>query len=192
MGRRFVGLAAVFYATLLFATVVLNGIRSEDAFALGDSVPFSLASGTATACGTVALSIFFYRLLPGLRRLSDELAPLLVDGAKGRYLVLVSVFSGVGEEAFFRGALQPVLGLVLTSLLFGVLHVGPDRRYLVWSLWAIAAGFLFGFLYEWTGGLLAPMNAHVLHNAATLLLWRRYRTLGGKVSEGSVAMREEG
>ena len=192
MGRRFVGLAAVFYATLLFATVVLNGIRSEDAFPLGDSVPFSLASGTATACGTVALSIFFYRLLPVLRRLSDELAPLLVDSAKGRYLVLVSVFSGVGEEAFFRGALQPVLGLVLTSLLFGVLHVGPDRRYLVWSLWAVAAGFLFGFLYEWTGGLLAPMNAHVLHNAATLLLWRRSRTLGGKVSEGSVAMREEG
>ena len=171
MGRRFVGLAAVFYAALLSAAVVLNGVRGGDAFALGDSLPFGLAVGTATACGT---------------------APLLVDGAKGRYLVLVSVFSGVGEEAFFRGALQPVLGLVLTSLLFGVLHVGPDRRYLVWSLWAVAAGFLFGFLYEWTGGLLAPMTAHVLHNAATLLLWRRSRTLGGKASGGSVAMGEEG
>ncbi|MDP8950579.1 MAG: hypothetical protein M3N00_10150, partial [Actinomycetota bacterium] len=91
MGRRFVGLAAVFYAALLSAAVVLNGVRGGDAFALGDSMTFSLASGTATACGTVALSIFFYRLLPVLRRLSDELAPLLVDGAKGRYLVLVSV-----------------------------------------------------------------------------------------------------
>ena len=185
MGRRFVGLAAVFYAALLSAAVVLNGVRGGDAFALGYSLPFGLAVGTATACGTVALSIFFYRQLPVLRRLSDELAPLLVD-------VLVSVFSGVGEEAFFRGALQPVLGLVLTSLLFGVLHVGPDRRYLIWSLWAVAAGFLFGFLYEWTGGLLAPMTAHVLHNAATLLLWRRSRTLGGKASGGSVAMGEEG
>ena len=192
MGRRFVGLAAVFYAALLSAAMVLNWVRGGDSFALGDSMPFGLAVGTATACGTVALSIFFYRLLPVLRRLSDELAPLLVDGAKGRYLVLVSVFSGVGEEAFFRGALQPVLGLVLTSLLFGVLHVGPDRRYLVWSLWAVAAGFLFGFLYEWTGGLLAPMTAHVLHNAATLLLWRRSRTLGGKASGRSVAMGEEG
>jgi membrane protease YdiL (CAAX protease family) len=192
MGRRFVSLAAVFYAALLSAAVVLNGVRDGDALPLGDSIPFSLASGTVTACGTVALSIFFYRLLPVLHRLSDELAPLLVDGAKGRYLVLVSVFSGVGEEAFFRGALQPVLGLVLTSLLFGVLHVGPDRRYLVWSLWAVAAGFLFGFLYQWTGGLLAPMTAHVLHNAATLLLWRRSRTLGGKASGRSVVMREEG
>src|SRR5215210_4414572 len=193
MRRRFVSLAAVFYAALLSAAVVLNGVRRDgDAFALGDSMPFSLASGTVTACGTVALSIFFYRLLPVLHRLSDELAPLLVDGAKGRYLVLVSVFSGVWKKNFFRGALQPVLGLVLTSLLFGVIHVGPDRRYLVWSLWAVAAGFLFGFLYQWTGGLLAPMTAHVLHNAATLLLWRRSRTLAGKASGVSVAMREEG
>jgi membrane protease YdiL (CAAX protease family) len=123
----------------------------------------------------VALGALLYRLLPALRRISDELAPHLVDGAKKRNLVLVSVFSGVGEEALFRGALQPVLGIVVTSILFGALHVGPDRRYLVWTLWAVGAGFLFGFLYEWTGGLLAPMTAHVLHNAATLLLWKRSR-----------------
>jgi membrane protease YdiL (CAAX protease family) len=98
-----------------------------------------------------------------------------VDGARRSDLILVSVFSGVGEEAFFRGALQPLLGLVVTAILFGALHTGPDRRYLAWTLWAIGAGLLFGFLYEWTGGLLAPITAHVLHNAATLLLWKRSR-----------------
>lgn len=68
-----------------------------------------------------------------------------------------------------------MLGLVVASLLFGALHVGPDRRYLVWTLWAVGAGFLFGVLYSWTGGILAPVTAHVLHNAATLLLWKRSR-----------------
>ncbi len=196
MGRRFVGLAAVFYAALLSAAVVLNGVRGGDAFELGDSLPFGLAVGTATACGTVALSIFFYRLLPMLRRLSDELAPHLVDGAKRRDLVLVSIISGVGEEAFFRGALQPEIGLVASSLLFGVLHLGPDRRYLVWTAWAVGAGFLFGLLCLWTGGILAPVTAHVLHNAATLLLWKRFRRkqsgmLGGTPPEEGAAVRGE-
>ncbi len=175
MGPRFVGLAAVFYAALLFAAVILGVLGGRDVLALGDSAPFGLYVGVVTACGTVAFGMVLYRLLPVLRVISDELAPLLVDGARVRDLILVSVMSGVGEEAFFRGALQPVLGIVATSLLFGALHVGPDRRYLVWTVWAVGAGFLFGALYEWTGGLLAPATAHVLHNAATLLLWKRSR-----------------
>ncbi|HZC18452.1 MAG TPA: CPBP family intramembrane glutamic endopeptidase [Rubrobacteraceae bacterium] len=175
MGPRFVGLAAVFYTTLFSAAVVLNALRGRDAFALGDPAYFGLFVGVSTACGTVASGILLYRLLPSLRKISDELAPRLVDSARRGDLVLVSVFSGVGEEAFFRGALQPALGLVAASILFGALHVGPDRRYLAWTLWAVGAGFLFGFLYEWTGGLLAPAIAHVLHNAATLLLWKRSR-----------------
>jgi membrane protease YdiL (CAAX protease family) len=182
MGPRFVGLAAVFYTILFFAAVVLGALGGRDVFVLGGSVLFALFVGAITACGTVALGLFFYRLLPVVRRLSDELAPRLVDGARRRDLVLVSVFSGVGEETFFRGALQPELGIVFTSLLFGALHFFPDRGFLVWMLWAVGAGFLFGFLYEWTGGLLAPVAAHVLHNAAMLLFWKRSRlrkALGG-------------
>jgi uncharacterized protein len=92
--------------------------------------------------------------------------------------------------------LQPEIGLVASSLLFGVLHVGPDRRYLVWTLWAVAAGFLFGLLYLWTGGILAPVTAHVMHNAATLLLWKRSRqkqsgTLGDIASAEDAAVRDE-
>ena len=175
VGTRFVKLAVVFYTVLLLAAAVLGALGGRNALVLGDSTVFGFSSGAATACGTVAFGMVLYRLLPVLRRISDELAPLLVDGARVRDLILVSVMSGVGEEAFFRGALQPVLGIVATSLLFGALHVGPDRRYLVWTVWAVGAGFLFGALYEWTGGLLAPVTAHVLHNAATLLLWKRSR-----------------
>ncbi len=201
MGPRFVALAAVFYAVLSLAAAVLGAWRGRDAFALGDPALFSLFVGVVTACGTVALGILFYRLSPTMRRLSGELAPLLVDGSRGRDLILVSVFSGVGEEAFFRGALQPELGIVATSLLFGVLHVGPDRRYLVWTFWAVGAGFLFGSLYEWTGGVLAPITAHVLHNAAMLLLWKRSRrkwtggledTAPGETSREDTAVRREG
>lgn len=175
MGPRFVGLAAGFYTALFLAAVLLGTLQGRDVLFLGDPVLFNLAVGGLTACGTVTSGLLLYRLSPAIRKLSEELAPHLVDVARRRDLVLISVFSGVGEEAFFRGALQPVLGITLTSILFGALHIGPDRRYLLWTLWAVGAGFLFGFLYEWTGGLLAPMSAHVLHNAATLLLWKHSR-----------------
>ena len=70
---------------------------------------------------------------------------------------------------------------MVASLLFGVAHIGPDRRYLVWTAWAVLAGFVFGILYDVSGGLLAPILAHSTHNAATLLLWKRSRR-GGKKS----------
>jgi uncharacterized protein len=197
MGSRFVALAAVFYAALLFAAVILGMFRGRNALALGDSALSDLSMGVMTACGTVGLGILFYRLSPALRGLSNELAPHLVDGARWRDLISLSVFSGVGEESFFRGALQPELGIVVTSLLFGLLHVGPDRRYLVWTVWAVGAGFLFGALYQWTGGILAPITAHVLHNAATLLLWKWSRSmrsgaLGDTVPAGDAAVQRKG
>ena len=186
-GPRLVGLAAVFYAALLFAAVALGALFDRNVFAPGDSPLLGLCVGVLTACCTVVLGVFFYRSSPVMRELVRELTPYLVNGSKRRDLVLVAVFSGVGEEALFRGALQPEIGIVAASILFGALHVGSDRRYLVWTFWAVGAGFLFGFLYERTGGLLAPATAHVLHNAATLLLWKRIWMLGGAPGEGTVA-----
>jgi uncharacterized protein len=40
----------------------------------------------------------------------------------GEWFVL-AIASGVGEEILFRGALQPVLGITTTSLLFAIVHV---------------------------------------------------------------------
>ena len=175
MDPRFVRLAALFYGLLTLAAATFGAFRGRNVFALGDRPLADLALGLAVACGTVALGVALYRLAAALREISKELGPRVVDGTKRGDLVLVSVFSGVGEEALFRGALQPEIGLVAASLLFGLAHVGPDRRYLVWTLWAVGAGFLFGALYEWAGGLLAPTVAHAAHNAATLLLWKRSR-----------------
>jgi CAAX protease family protein len=175
MGPRFVRLAGVFYGLLVVAAALLNGLRGRELRWVGDSITLGLLVGLLSAAATVSLGLLVYRLLPLMQKIADELAPRLVDGVDTGSLVLVSVFSGVGEEVFFRGALQPEFGLVAASLIFGLLHVGPDRRYLVWTAWAIFAGFLFGVLYEATGGLLAPVLAHSLHNAATLVLWKRSR-----------------
>jgi len=37
-------------------------------------------------------------------------------------MIYVSVCAGVGEEILFRGALQPLMGIILTSILFVAIH----------------------------------------------------------------------
>lgn len=175
LGFRLVRLAALFYGALVVAAALWNGLRGREFLLGGDSAALSLLLGVLTAAVTVLLGLLTYRTLPALRRLADELAPNIVDGTSPAALVLLALFSGVGEEVFFRGAVQPEFGLVIASLAFGAAHIGPDRRYLVWTLWAVLAGFLFGGLYILAGGLLAPITAHVLHNGVTLLLWKRSR-----------------
>jgi membrane protease YdiL (CAAX protease family) len=81
---------------------------------------------------------------------------------------VLALSSGIAEEALFRGALQPVVGLVWASLLFALAHLVPRRELLPWSLFSLAAGFLLGGLYAATGNLVAPIVAHVVVNAANL------------------------
>lgn len=174
VGPRLVRQAALFYGLLAIVAAAWTGLRGRE-FAVANSVPPSFLLGLLTAATTVSSGALVYRLVPTMRQIADELAPTLVDGTDKSSLVLLSLFSGVGEEMLFRGAVQPEFGLVVAALAFGLVHVGPDRRYLVWTAWAVLAGFLFGFLYEFSGGLLAPVVAHTLHNAATFLLWKRSR-----------------
>lgn len=175
VGSRFVSFAAVFYGLLAVVAAVWCGLRGIELPVLGPNPLSGLALGLTTAAGTVSLSLLAYRLVPVTRKLAEELAPSLVDRTDRYGLVLVAIFSGVGEEVFFRGAVQQEFGLVISSLAFGLAHVGPDRRYLLWTAWAVLAGVIFGLLFEVTGGLLAPVTAHVVHNAATLLIWKNSR-----------------
>ena len=126
MSRRFVRRAGIFYSALAVAAALWNGLRGRDFSFTGDSILSSLVLGVAAAASTVSLGLLTYRLLSVMRRIADELAPVLVDRTDWASLVLLSIFSGVGEEMFFRGAVQPEFGLVVASVLFGIVHVGPD------------------------------------------------------------------
>jgi len=63
----------------------------------------------------------------------------------------------------FRGLLQPWLGLTATSVLFGLLHVIPRREMIPWTIFSVAAGFLLGWLFAFSGTLVAPIACHISH-----------------------------
>ncbi|AKF06354.1 CPBP family intramembrane glutamic endopeptidase [Sandaracinus amylolyticus] len=107
------------------------------------------------------------------RALRTELKTLL-EGASGAQLVLLGVASGVAEELLFRGALQPWLGYVGTSIGFGLLHVAPRRELLPWTVWAVVMGFVLGGVFELTGALEGPIVAHVLINVVNLRVIARH------------------
>jgi membrane protease YdiL (CAAX protease family) len=82
--------------------------------------------------------------------------------------VVLSVASSIGEEIFFRGALMPVVGLVASSAVFALLHIGPKVRYLPWTLSSFVAGLMFGQLFLWSGDLTGAVVAHFAVNFLNL------------------------
>jgi hypothetical protein len=106
-------------------------------------------------------------LLPMARELERTIASLL-DGLSPPDALALALISGFAEELFFRGAVQGSWGIVAATLLFALLHTGPGRPFLLWTLFALVAGALFGVLALQRGNLLAPITAHVLVNAVNL------------------------
>ncbi len=84
---------------------------------------------------------------------------------------LATIGGPVAEELFFRGMLYGYLrtrfgiglGLVLSAVLFAALHAN-----LMAFLPVLGLGLLFGWVYEKTGTLAAPIAVHMLHNAGML------------------------
>ena len=92
----------------------------------------------------------------------------------------------------FRGALQPAVGIVWASLIFGACHFLPRKELMLWSVYAVAMGFAFGLLYEWTGHLMAPVTAHALVNGVNLpRLARRYEERQSMSEDASTSEDED-
>jgi membrane protease YdiL (CAAX protease family) len=139
-------------------------------------------AGAAVAAALLGLVRAASRF-PAVRALRLELARGLPTD---RALLLGTVLLGpVAEEVFFRGLVQPWVGLGCTALAFAVVHV--RRRANPWLHPLAACGFALvaGALADATGSLVAPITAHVLVNAGAV--WSvprtpRKRALGGLLS----------
>jgi membrane protease YdiL (CAAX protease family) len=85
----------------------------------------------------------------------------------------VVAIPAVSEELLFRGLLlpgltkryNPAVGLVLSSLLFGLIHWAP-----VAIAYATVAGFALGWVRLKTGSVLPPVAMHGAFNAVPVLL----------------------
>lgn len=67
--------------------------------------------------------------------------------------LLLALAAGIGEEILFRGAAQPVFGLVATSLLFAVVHVQYGLTPI--TLLVFVLGFVLGLIRQRTSTTVA-------------------------------------
>jgi membrane protease YdiL (CAAX protease family) len=175
--RRLIGLALRFYGALAAAAVLWRSVwlgepllyASEAAAGRGVDPLRDGAVGLLAAGVVIGLSFELTRHTRAGLALARGLAGLLGPLSTGQILLLAAV-SGAAEEAFFRGALQPRVGWVAASIVFGLVHFVPRPEFRLWTVFSLAAGFLLGFLFEATGNLVAPIVAHAGVNAVNLAL----------------------
>ena len=180
-GPSLVRMALIFYGVLLAAALAWGLVAGRSLFyasaeaaeggvdPLRDAVVGLLAGGVV-----ILLSHEVTRRTRWGEALARTLASVLGPLAWSE-CVLLAMVSGVAEEAFFRGAIQPHVGLVAASLIFGLAHFAPQRELWPWTGFSVLAGLLLGGLFDATGNLIAPTVAHALINAVNLrLLSTRY------------------
>jgi hypothetical protein len=120
------GMSLQFLLTVGLAIGIMSVFAKQSVLDLllrGKSLPMQVAWGTAVGLliilPTLGLIVRVPRLANFRRQLIEIVARADLSGFNPLWF---SLCAGVGEEMLFRGALQPLLGLWLTSLVFTALH----------------------------------------------------------------------
>jgi membrane protease YdiL (CAAX protease family) len=111
----------------------------------------------------------------------EEFVPLLANST-WRDIALIALSAGVGEEMLFRGVFQSAIGaatgvasgLVISSLLFGMLH--PIS--VPYALVTFAMGMYLGGLYLVTNNLLTAIVTHGLYDFMLMAYLLRIKNSG--------------
>ena len=136
--------------------------------------------GSIVAGMTLGLSLFF--LAEGLSHLANQffqtnqyegqVQKMFAPWPWWAGVLVIGLGPALGEEIFCRGflgrglvsRLGRVRGVLLTSLLFGIMHIAPAQ-----ALYAAILGILLHWLVLITGTLHGSMAAHFVNNSITML-----------------------
>jgi len=134
------------------------------AVAVGAGLGIGAAWLVATHIGHSVLC----RLFPGFL---DQITDLysLREGDRVATMVGPVVAMAVAEELFFRGFVQGAVGLAGSIVVYTLVQLVAGKWAL--TLAALLGGAVWGGLVWLTGGLVAPIVAHVLWTGALTFVW---------------------
>ena len=157
VGLALVGLGGMYWTDSLDTLVPTDPILMFHHLAVG------LGGGAALVVVTRLLEKF----IPTVEALTHGFAQMLGNFSP-RHAGLAALASSLGEEIFFRGFLQSWWGLWWSSLVFALLHIGPDKRFISWPFLAFGASLLLGGLMLYTETIWASVVAHAVVNFVNL------------------------
>jgi len=132
--------------------------------------------GLGSAGLIILASNIIYKIWPAYRRSAQYYLELVLKPLAIPDTLWLGLLPGLSEELLFRGIMIPALGsgvlaVIVSSVLFGVLHLGGVQQW-PYGVWATAVGFLLGMIMILTGNLLIPIIAHILTNFISSLVWK--------------------
>lgn len=140
------------------AVLWVNVIRGDNLWqTLDPSAAWLALPGMAAGAIFAWLVWTIGRNLSATRQIVAMLAQTIdLNAIKFRHVLAFSLLAAFPEELLFRGALQPAVGLIVASAIFGALH-GLTRLYFVY---ATTAGLLLGLLFQVSGTLWPSVGMH--------------------------------
>ena len=175
-GRELLGMSMaslVFY--LLIATILFHFFHEGgliDVITHGVAVGYQLLIGLGAGLAAAGIIIFFSTRRPVQPVLDDFTIFRMIKSTKfSRFdRIQVSFFAGVGEELLFRGAMQPLIGIWLTSLIFIAIHgyiSFKSAGHVLFTVLLFGLSMMLGYLFEFAG-LFAAMTAHAVYDLVML------------------------
>ena len=139
-------------------------------------IGIDLLKGCAIGLAISGVSAIVYHIWPGYRRSADVYLEVVLKPLFWPDLIWLGLLPGLSEELLFRGVMISALGLnvtalVLSSLSFGILHLGGMQQW-PYAVWATAVGLLLGYSVLDTGNLLIPIVAHICTNLISSCIWK--------------------
>jgi uncharacterized protein len=175
---RQIGICSLLSLIAFIIVITFHGKPYISNLISGLSVPHQILAGAAISGAYVILSIIgknYTKNQKSTQHMIESYSRLDLSGWNPVWLALAAAF---GEELLFRGALQPLIGIWLTSALFVVSHVRAyrfnalNKRVLFQSLAIFAISLAFGFIAQYVG-LIAAMIVHAAIDIVGLCAIRR-------------------
>lgn len=168
----------LFISTLLYYFIIEESLVSV--FFMGESIGMQLLTGFAAGVGSALIIIFFSTRPPMSKVLDDFVIFRIISRTKFTLFdkIQVSFFAGTGEELLFRGTIQPLIGIWLTSILFIAIHGYISIKsagHVLFMVLLLGLSVMLGFIFEYSG-IFAAMTAHAVYDLI-MLLWAGKRQI---------------
>ena len=146
------------------------------------SVMMLALSANLMAGALLAFTIFFYAVVYSMWLKRTTPQNIVIGGAAGAFppmigwvvalpiavRIALSLSAGVVEETFFRGFLQPRVGIALSTFLFVLAHLSYEQPFLLIGVFLLS--LLFAGLVRWRQNIWAAMVAHSVFDGIQLLI----------------------
>ncbi len=160
--------AAVVSAYAIGASAALGEVDTLLGPVSAQELAIGIAAGGAWLLATHIGVRVLGRVVPSFLR---ELSGLyhLAEGDTAARIVGPLIAMAIAEELLFRGLIQGTAGFAVAVVAYGAVQLVERKWILV--LAALLGGVVWGALFAWRDGLVAPIVAHALWTTTLTLVW---------------------